>query len=210
MATPTLFTYLTECRRLLHDANARFWSDTELTDYINDGRNQVVRDTGCLRVIQTVNLLAGQETYSLPTLNTGQASFDVLNLSVIWGSTRYPLQYLDFTRFNARMRAWSTMQGRPVMFTVYGQTTVYIAPLPDQTYVSEWDTIIPPLDLSNGAPNETIPFPYTTGVSYWAAYKAKFKEQSYEEAGMFKKTYQQSVLASIRSSAQRRIPDPYV
>jgi hypothetical protein len=47
----TLSSYLTEVRRLLHDANGVFWSDSELTDDINSGRERVVRDTGCLRTL---------------------------------------------------------------------------------------------------------------------------------------------------------------
>ena len=48
----TLGGYITEVRRLLHDANGNFYTDSELTDYINDGRERLVRDTGCLRFIQ--------------------------------------------------------------------------------------------------------------------------------------------------------------
>ena len=47
----TLSSYLTEVRRLLHDANGVFWSDSELTDDINSARERVVRDTGCLRTL---------------------------------------------------------------------------------------------------------------------------------------------------------------
>ena len=48
----TLSGYITEVRRLLHDANGNFYTDTELTDYINDARERLVRDTGCLRIVQ--------------------------------------------------------------------------------------------------------------------------------------------------------------
>ena len=48
----TLSSYLTEVQRLLHDANSVFWSTQELTDYINDARERVARDTGCLRTLQ--------------------------------------------------------------------------------------------------------------------------------------------------------------
>ena len=51
----TLASYLTEVRRLLHDANGVFWSDNELTDDINAARERVVRDTGCLRNLQVTN-----------------------------------------------------------------------------------------------------------------------------------------------------------
>ena len=48
----TLTSYISEVRRLLHDANGVFWDDAELTDYINSARERVVRDTGCLRTLQ--------------------------------------------------------------------------------------------------------------------------------------------------------------
>ncbi len=48
----TLAGYITEVRRLLHDANGNFYSDSELTDYINGARDRLVRDTGCLRTVQ--------------------------------------------------------------------------------------------------------------------------------------------------------------
>jgi len=50
----TLSSYITDVQRLLHDANSVFWSTTELTDYINQARERVVRDTGCLRTIQSI------------------------------------------------------------------------------------------------------------------------------------------------------------
>ena len=48
----TLQGYITEVRRLLHDANGNFYSNSQLTDYINAARERLVRDTGCLRSIQ--------------------------------------------------------------------------------------------------------------------------------------------------------------
>ena len=56
MAT-TLSTYITQVRRLLHDVNANFWTDPELTDYINEARNRLVRDTGCLFDVWTRQVL---------------------------------------------------------------------------------------------------------------------------------------------------------
>ena len=47
----TLNTYITEVQRLLHDANGNFYSQSQLTDYINSARERTVRDTGCLREI---------------------------------------------------------------------------------------------------------------------------------------------------------------
>lgn len=66
MATPqTLATYRLECRRLLHDATGRFWSNTELNDYINAGRDRVASDTGCLRRLVTAYISEGIEQYPI-------------------------------------------------------------------------------------------------------------------------------------------------
>ena len=58
MAQPTLQSYVTDCQRLLHDANAVFYTVQELTDYINDGRERVARDTGCTRSLQITQVPA--------------------------------------------------------------------------------------------------------------------------------------------------------
>lgn len=65
MAAPTLATYRLECRRLLHDATGKFWSDSELNDYINDARARVCSDTGCLRRLVTAYLSQGVEQYPI-------------------------------------------------------------------------------------------------------------------------------------------------
>ena len=205
----TLFQYVTETRRLLHDANRVYWDDPELTDYINDARRNVVRDTGCLRSLQTVTLTAGQETYPFSVLPNVTDTIDVLNLTVIWGDTRIPLRYMPFTEFNARMRVWTTRRNRPEVFTVYGQNTVYVGPVPDQTYVSEWDTVVMPPDLVLGSDIDTIPYPFPNPVAFFAASKAKYKEQSYEDADRFEVQYKKKVLEALRSTATRRIPNVY-
>ena len=60
----TLQDYITTTRRYLHDANANFWTDQELTDYINQGRDRLVRDTGINREIQNTVAINGQELYT--------------------------------------------------------------------------------------------------------------------------------------------------
>ena len=205
----TLANYITSTRRLLHDANSNFWTDSELTDYINDARNRVVSDTGCSRALQTYSLTTPQETYAFTVLPLAARTIDVINLTLLWGNMRVPMNYMPFTEFNAKMRVWQSYLGRPVVFSVYGQNTVYIGPIPDQTYVSEWDTVIMPPDLANTADVDTIPFPFTVPVAYYAASKAKFKEQSYEESEKFEQVFKRKIIEALRSTATRRIPNVY-
>ena len=275
----TLSSYLTEVQRLLHDANAVFWSTSELTDYINEARERVVRDTGCLRTLQITNtplsntgvvaipwsngltVTAGQfifsnifiyqvtvggvlnsdaapyptgsatfppstpftngtatlqyssncEIISLAALPNGIQTLDVLNVTLYWGNSRIPLRYLPWSNFNAQLRYWQNYVGRPICFSTYGQGQLYIAPVPDQSYAIEVDTVILPtaLSLNNPSQVDSIVDPYTTPVAFYAAYKAKYKEQSYGEAEIYKQEYAKHVQAVLNSTYTRRIPDPY-
>ena len=274
----TLSSYITEVQRLLHDANSVFWSTSELTDYINDARERVARDTGCLRTLQitatpisntgvpatvwtagatvtagefvfnnifiyevTVSGVLGTTAppypasgYTFPpstpftdgtatlqysgpaeiipyaTIATG-TTLDILNVNVYWGNSRIPLRYLPWSNFNAQLRYWQNYVGRPVCFSVYGQNNIYIGPVPDQAYVVEIDSTILPTALSLNTPNvnDQIQDPYTTPVAFYAAYKAKYKEQSYGEAEIYKQEYAKQVQAVLNSVYTRRIPDPY-
>jgi hypothetical protein len=274
----TLSSYITEVQRLLHDANSVFWSTSELTDYINDARERVARDTGCLRTLQITatpisstgvpatvwtagaTVTAGQfvfnnifiyevtvsgvlsstappypaSGYTFPpstpftdgtatlqysgpaeiipyaTIATG-TTLDILNVNVYWGNSRIPLRYLPWSNFNAQLRYWQNYVGRPVCFSVYGQNTIYIGPVPDQAYVVEIDSTILPTALSLNTPNvnDQIQDPYTTPVAFYAAYKAKYKEQSYGEAEIYKQEYAKQIQAVLNSVYTRRIPDPY-
>lgn len=275
----TLSSYLTEVQRLLHDANAVFWSTSELTDYINDARERVVRDTGCLRTLQITStplsntgvvaipwsnglaVTAGEfifsnifiyqvtvsgvlatdaapyptgtstfppstpftngtatlqyssncEIISLAALPNGIQTLDVLNVTLYWGNSRIPLRYLPWSNFNAQLRYWQNYVGRPICFSTYGQGQLYIGPVPDQSYAIEVDTVILPtaLSLNNPTQVDSIVDPYTTPVAFYAAYKAKYKEQSYGEAEIYKQEYAKHVQAVLNSTYTRRIPDPY-
>jgi hypothetical protein len=205
----TLQSYITTVRRLLHDANANFWTDQELTDYINDARNRLVRDTGVNRVIQNTNIYQNQEVYDFSSLPRGSLTLDIVNFNVYWGNSRVPLQYQPWTQFNSQLRYWQNYIGMPVAYSIYGSQKFYVGPTPDQTYQIELDTIVQPIDLVNLSDVETIPLPYTEPVPYYAAGTAKYKEQSYGEAEIFKQEYLKKAQNVLATSFQRRIPNIY-
>jgi hypothetical protein len=203
--------YITECRRLLHDANANFWSNDELTDYINEARQRLVRDSGCLRSYQTTTANTNQEVYQFTAFPQGANTMDIININLIWGNTRIPLRYLPWTQSNAELRFWQNYVGRPIAFSMYGPTSFYISPVPDQNYAMELDTVILPTNLTLAAPDasDQIPDPWTTPVAFYACYKAKFKEQSYGEAEIFKQEYVKQAQSVLATTYTRRMPNPY-
>jgi hypothetical protein len=212
----TLQTYITQVQRLLHDPNASFWPIAELTDYINDGRNRIAQDTKCLRQLATtVTLTAGVELYNvqatvaLATPPVTQSVVDILGIALYWGNSRYKLQYNSFTELDARARAWQLYQDRPVIFTRMGSLSVYVAPIPDQNYVTDWDVAILPPAMSNLSDAEVIPPPFQDPVQYWAAFRAKFKEQALGECKIFKDEYARQGLMAQRAFMTRVIRNAY-
>ena len=208
----TLQTYITQVQRLLHDPNGNFWPVSELTDYVNDGRNQIAKDSKCLRSLQTgITLTAGVELYPIATILPAVAGqvVDILGISLYWGNTRFKMNYMSFSEFDANVRAWQLYQSRPVIFTRMGGTQVYVGPIPDQNYVTDWDVAITPPPMVLTTDTEVIPNPWTDCVQYWAAFRAKFKEQQMGEADIFEKRYSREGLRAARAFMTRVLPNPY-
>ena len=206
----TLSGYITQTRRLLHDVNANFWTNEELTDYINDGRNTLVRDSGCNRVLQNHTVPYNVETVSFSDLPEGNKTVDVLNVILYWGNSRIPLSYFPWTNFNAQLRYWQNFTGRPVAFSMYGPKKLFIGPKPDQAYEMEFDTVVLVDPLVNGNDVDPLPTPFTEAVPFFAAYIAKYQEQSYGEAEIFKQEYSKHVMEALNTTFTRRLTTPYV
>jgi len=204
--------YTTQVQRLLHDLNFQFWPQQELTDYINEARNRVAQDTKCLRQLVTgISLTAQQELYTPQTLlgSFGPQLVEVLGITVYWSATeRVNLAYMPFRRFNARYRRYVPYYQRPETFSRMGANNVFLGPNPDQSYVSDWDVAVIPNALTADATVEQIPVPFQEPVQYYAAYKAKFKEQSQGEAQIFFAQYMEILKMCARSYMQTTIPNP--
>ena len=277
----TLQSYITQVRYLLHDAQSNFYTNDQLTGYINSARERVVRDTGCSRAVQvtqapappvaggnnpviwstglvvtanqyvfsnifiykiivggtlgsevppypsanyvyppsgtltltdsavTYEYVAPCEVINFAALPSGLQTLDILNVNIYWGNSRIPLRYLPWTQFNAQLRYYQNYIGRPIAFSIFGQSQIYVGPIPDQAYVAELDTVILPTALVNLADTDTINEPYDTVVQFYAAHLAKFYEQSFGEAEIYLQQYKQKTQSVLTSTFTRRIPDPY-
>jgi hypothetical protein len=81
--------------------------------------------------------------------------------------------------------------------------------VPDQVYTIDLDTVILPAALTNLAATDVINDPYTAPVKYYAAYLAKYYEQSFGEAEIYLQQYKTQAQAVLASTFTRRMPDPY-
>jgi len=140
---------------------------------------------------------------------SGDRTLDIININLYWGNTRVPLDYLAWSDFNVRLRFWQNYIGRPLAFSNYGQSNIYIGPIPDEAYQLEIDTVILPLPLVTSNEEDTIKDPYTSSIKFYAAYLAKYYEQSYGEAEIYKQEYNKQTASVLTSVFTRRIPTPY-
>jgi hypothetical protein len=154
----------------------------------------------------------GGGTGATATAVTFLNTFQIVNISNIWNNERYTLNFRGFTLFQAYCRAWTTMfTSRPWIWTLHPQDlNVYLRPIPDQLYYSEWDVISLPIPLVNltDVDTQVIP-PWNQAVKFRAAALALMKKQNFGQAEYYDKKYQERVPRYIMGAGGIRIPNPY-
>lgn len=215
---PALSTYLARTRRLLTDQGAQYWSDTELTDDINQARNRVAADTKCLRNLFTgITLTANQEQYNIATTvssstgtpNQGLYAVEVIGVTIYWGNMRVKCRNLPFTEQDAKLRIFQSYQTRPGSVAMMGGNNVFINPTPDQNYNSDWDVAVLPPPLVDNTTVEVLPVVWQPLVAFFAAHLAKYGEQSLSESDIFYKKYLIERQASAFAQMGARYRDAY-
>jgi hypothetical protein len=73
----------------------------------------------------------------------------------------------------------------------------------------ELDTVAQPVPLVDVNEVDSITLPYNEPVKFWAAYLAKYKEQSYGEAEIYKQEYMKQVQSVLTTTFTRRLPSAY-
>jgi hypothetical protein len=214
-----LNTYIAQVQDLLHDPLAQLWPVASLTNYINEARNRVAQDTKCLRQVlttanfPTLTLNQGQELYPLATYLPAPYNLslvDVMGIAVNVNNERYKMKYWAYTQIDAFLRGWVNYQDWPIVFSrVGGNSYIFVAPVPNQTYNCEWDISYNPQPLASDSDPEPIAVPFQEPVQYYAAYKAKLKIQAQGEAKYFLDLYDEIKRRCTRAWMYRIIPNPY-
>jgi hypothetical protein len=130
----TLSTYLTNLRSRLDESTARYWTDAELTVWINNGANDVARRAEVLMATTTLNTTANTQQYALPT-NTIRVYRTEWSRDGATGTTVIPLEYRDFNSMDGVW--WSrqkTSRGDPYWYTMWGfppSINLVLYPTPD-------------------------------------------------------------------------------
>lgn len=132
----TLGTIRTNVRSRIDETSARFWQDSELTNWINDACNDIARRSEVLMATTTINTVANTQQYALPndTLRVYRVEWSRDGAT---GSNVIPLEYRDFNSMDSVW--WSqqkTSKGDPYWFTMWGfppNLNLVAYPTPDAT-----------------------------------------------------------------------------
>ena len=167
--------------------------------------------------INTVNI--GQEVYpfsgidlsTFPGVDTVHA---IKSVSIIYANYRYSLPMYAFSVYQSMIRQYPFQyQYVPTFCSQYGQGnggSLYMYPLPSQTYQVEYDCFCLPTDMTidNGVP-EAIPQPWTDAVPYFAAHLAMLELQNYNAAKLYEQLFDKMTLGYSTYARPGRVTNPY-
>jgi hypothetical protein len=170
-------------------------------------------------VLSPMNLLKiGQEKYDFSKVDLSQFPgvseiYFVRSVSVIYSNYRYTLPMYPFSVYQAYVRQYPFQyQYVPTFCSQFGQGaggSIYMYPLPSQTYQMDWDCLGMPQDLEDDLSVEAIPDPWTDAVPYMVAHLAMLELQNFNAATGYLALYDQFAQRYSNYARIGRTINPY-
>ena len=212
-----LNSYRAQTRRLLQNPPApnALYSADDLKSYINTARGQLAGESECVRVLGTLALAASTRVYAFSTIVVSSVAgvggvFNIKQASVVVGGGQTLLYARSFVWFNSYLlNEVVPASGVPTTYAQYGQGktgSLYVYPLPSDTFSLNVDCACVPIDLVDDSTAEAIPFPWTDCVPYFAAYMALMSAQRQQDAEVMLKRYTEFVGRARRMSTPTVLP----
>ena len=170
-------------------------------------------------VIPGLNLLQqGQEVYPFSAINMSAfpgvgTIFAVRSVSVIYSNYRYSLPMYSFSAYQAYIRQYPFQyQYVPTFCSQFGQGingSLYVYPIPSQTYQWEWDCLCFPQDMSDDQSVEILPLPWSEAVPYFAAHLAYAELQNLNFSKAYFEMFDRMMMRYSRAARPGRMVNPY-
>jgi len=174
--------------------------------------------TAVATVSFVMTLNRGQEVYNFADVDLsafpGVASvYGVRSVSIIYANYRYSLPMYSFSTYQAMVRQYPFQyQYVPTFCSQYGQGTkgsLYVYPLPSQTYQMEWDMQCLPQDLSDDQSVETLQGPWDELPPYFAAHLGYAKLQNLNASKYYLDLYTRMAQEYSGEARIGRVVNPY-
>jgi len=174
--------------------------------------------TAAPNVSFVMTLNRGQEVYSFTDVDLSEFAgvksiYAIKSVSIIYSNYRYSLPMYSFSTYQAMIRQYPFQyQYVPTMCSQYGQGgngSIYVYPLPSQTYLMEWDMLCLPQDLSDDQSVEIMQPPWDELPPYFAAHLAYNKLQNFNAATYYLQLYKKMALEYSQEARVGRIVNPY-
>lgn len=175
----TLTQATTDVRDILDEATAQFWTNAQLTTWLNQACQNFAARTRTLRTEAQVTVTANTQNYTAPSqfLSLYRVEFRPTSSGQAF---IYPL---DFMGYNEADQAWGVYQTFPAawpqMFTLWGNPpnlTIRLFPTPDQAGVLNVFGYRQSVDAVAGTDAIDIQAAYEEAAIEYCVYKAKRKD----------------------------------
>lgn len=114
----TLLDLRTSLRDRLNEPSARFWSNAQLNNWLNEGQKDIARRLEVIQTQSTINVVANQNDYTLnlPIVRVYRIEYTDPNGII------YPLEYRDFNAMDSVGYGWVDVSatGTPMFYTLWG------------------------------------------------------------------------------------------
>lgn len=176
----------TRVKRIFGDESAVQVTDADITRWANDAQRAIVlSNEGLLEQIATLNLVADQQEYSLPS--------DCLILSTITCKNSTQLSYFrlhgySLTQFNEYVDGWDGTtfgSGQPSIYTVFA-SMVRLFPVPSTAVVNglKFFYCKNPPELVNDADVLSLPLVYHNAVVNFCLKNAYELDEDWQTSGL--------------------------
>ena len=175
----TLTNALSDIRSLIDEPNPQFWTNAELTTWINQGCENFAQRSRTLRRQESIPVVAATQNYTAPP-----DFYAVYRVEFVPTSTGQVFIYpLDFYGYNEMDQSWGVYQTFPAAwpqaFTLWGnppQLQIRLFPVPDQGGLLNVFGYREPVAVSTGTDLVDVLQGYEEGIIEYATYKAKRKD----------------------------------
>ena len=148
---------------------------------------------------------------ALATAVTMSNVLDWNSVSVIWGATKWVLDWMPWTMFQAYCRSWMWQYRYPAAWSqILEQNMAKAYPIPDQPYSCEIDAIIQPDPLVNQSDVDyQVTPPYDDLPQFYAAHLAYQKLQNAPMMQDYEAKYKRRLIEIVGTRYGRRIMSTY-